>query len=92
MALTKSDIVKNIAQETGISKQNSKDLLDHFLNLIKMNLKKMNPVKISNFGTFEVKRTPSRMGRNPKTKQEYIISERNKITLKTSKNIKNFLN
>ena len=92
MALNKRDIAKHIANETDISKQDSKDLLDHFINLIKANLKKMNSVKISNFGTFEVKKTPSRIGRNPKTREEHIISERNRITLNTSRNIKDFLN
>jgi len=92
MVLTKRDIAKHIATETDISKQDSKDLLDHFINLIKANLKKMNSVKISNFGTFEVKKTPSRIGRNPKTREEHIISERNRITLNTSKNIKDYLN
>ena len=92
MTLTKRDIAKHIANETDISKQDSKDLLDYFINLIKANLKIMNSVKISNFGTFEVKKTPSRIGRNPKTREEHIISERNRITLNTSKNIKDFLN
>ena len=92
MALTKLDIAKHIAKETDIPKHDSQQLLDNFIDLIKANLKKKNSVKISNFGTFEVKKTPSRMGRNPKTKQEYIIPERNRITLNTSKNIKDFLN
>ena len=92
MTLTKRDIAKHIANETDISKQDSKDLLDYFINLIKANLKIMNSVKISNFGTFEVKKTPSRIGRNPKTREEHIISERNRITLNTSKNIKDYLN
>ena len=91
MSLTKSDIAKNIAKETSISNQDSKHLLNNFIDLIKVNLKKMNSVKISNFGTFEVKKTPARMGRNPKTKQEHLISERNRIALKTSKNVKDFL-
>ena len=92
MSLTKSDIAKHIAENSGISKKTSKDLLDYFIDLIKSNLKNKKSVKVSNFGTFEVKRTPSRIGRNPMTKEEYIISERNRITLNASKNIKDILN
>ena len=92
MSLTKSDIALNIAKHTGISKQDSKALLENFIEQIKFSLKNKISVKISNFGTFEVKKTPSRIGRNPKTKKEYIISARNRITLNASKNIKDFLN
>ena len=92
MALTKSDIAKNIAENTGISKQDSKKILEHFIDQIKFGLKNRISVKISNFGTFQVKKTPSRLGRNPKTKEEYVISARNRITLKASKRIKDFLN
>jgi len=92
MALTKSDIVKNIAENTGFTKQDSKELLDHFLDQIKFSLKNSISVKISNFGTFEVKKTPARIGRNPKTKEEHIISERDRIILNPSKNIRDFLN
>ena len=92
MALTKSDIAQNIAKNTGISNQDSKALLDNFIEQIKFSLKNKISVKISNFGTFEVKKTPSRIGRNPKTKEEYMISARNRITLNASKNIKDFLN
>ena len=92
MSLTKSDIALNIAKHTGISKQDSKALLENFIEQIKFSLKNKISVKISNFGTFEVKKTPSRIGRNPKTKEEHMISARNRITLNASKNIKDFLN
>ena len=49
-------------------------------------------VKIHNFGTFKLKRKNSRLGRNPKTKEEVIISERNVITFIPSKNILKKLN
>jgi len=92
MALTKCDIAQNIAKNAGISKQDSKVLLDNFIEQIKSSLKNKISVKIYNFGTFEVKKTPSRIGRNPKTKEEHVISARNRITLNASKNLKDFLN
>tara|TARA_B100000886_G_scaffold334354_1_gene289758 strand:- start:30 stop:308 length:279 start_codon:yes stop_codon:yes gene_type:complete len=92
MSLTKSDIARHIAEKTGIPKKASKNLLNYFLDLIKLNLKNKKSVKISNFGTFVIKKTPSRIGRNPLTKDEYIISKRDRITLNASKNIKDILN
>jgi len=92
MSKTKSDIVDDIALQTGISKKLSQDLLEYFIFFLKSNLKKNNIIKISNFGTFEVKTSPSRIGRNPKTKEEFKISERNRVTLNTSKKIKDILN
>ena len=92
MSKTKSDIVEDIALGTNLSKKLSQDLLEYFIFFLKNNLKKNNLIKISNFGTFEVRTTPSRIGRNPKTKEEFKISERNRVTLNTSKKIKDILN
>ena len=49
-------------------------------------------VKISNFGTFHIRFKKSRVGRNPKTKEEKIIKERNVVLFKPSKDFKNFIN
>tara|TARA_B100001287_G_C22645280_1_gene512336 strand:- start:341 stop:697 length:357 start_codon:yes stop_codon:yes gene_type:complete len=49
-------------------------------------------VKIHNFGTFTLKRKKSRLGRNPKTKEEVIIKDRYVVTFKASKNILRLIN
>ena len=49
-------------------------------------------VKIAKFGTFILKKKNERIGRNPKTKEEKIISERNVILFKPSKELKKFIN
>jgi len=46
----------------------------------------------SNFGTFHIRFKKSRVGRNPKTKEEKIIKERNVVLFKPSKDFKNFIN
>ena len=56
------------------------------------NLKKYKIVKISNFGTFHIRFKKSRVGRNPKTKEEKIIKERNVVLFKPSKEFKKFIN
>ena len=90
MSLGKKDIVNNIYSEASFSKSTAKDLLESFINIIKSNSSKN--IKISNFGTFSIKTTPERVGRNPKTKKEYIISKRKKLVFKASAVLKNNLN
>jgi integration host factor subunit alpha len=49
-------------------------------------------VKIAKFGTFSIKSKKSRIGRNPRTKEEKIISERDVVLFKPSKELKKLLN
>ena len=90
MSLGKKDIVKNISSETFLIKATSKQILETFLKLIKDN--KYRQVKISNFGTFYIHVSPKRIGRNPITKQEFIIQKRKKLAFKASPLIKSEIN
>ena len=91
MSLTKSDIAKNIALKISISNQSAKQLLDNFIQVV-VSASKKNPVKISGFGTFVRKKTPSRIGRNPKTGKEFEILKRTKLNLISSNKIKEKIN
>jgi integration host factor subunit alpha len=91
MSLGKKDISINISTKAQISISNSNSLLNFFLTLIKDNSKNK-AIKISNFGTFSYKDTPQRLGRNPKTRENFIISKRAKLYFKPSNNIKSTLN
>ena len=90
--LTKKDLVNSIYMQIGFSKQISGNLLEEFLDLIIKNLNSEKKIKISNFGTFSIRKKKSRIGRNPKTKEEKKISERNVVTFKPSKEFKQFVN
>tara|TARA_B100000941_G_C28299010_1_gene445491 strand:+ start:137 stop:430 length:294 start_codon:yes stop_codon:yes gene_type:complete len=90
--LKKKDLINSIYMQIGYSKKISETLLDDFLGLIIENLKNNNKVKITNFGTFYLKKKRQRIGRNPKTKLSAIISERNVITFKASNELKKFIN
>tara|TARA_B100001057_G_scaffold224089_1_gene224347 strand:+ start:326 stop:625 length:300 start_codon:yes stop_codon:yes gene_type:complete len=90
--LTKKDLVNLIYMQIGFSKQISEILIDEFFSLIIMNLKKEKKIKISNFGTFIIREKKTRIGRNPKTKEEKMISARNVILFKPSKDFKDFIN
>ena len=91
MSFTKSDITKNIALKTSISNKSAKQLLDKFIQVV-VSASSKSQVKISGFGTFVRKKTPSRIGRNPKTGEEFEISKRTKLNLILSNKIKEKIN
>ena len=78
--------------QLGFSKKISENLLEDFLSILLNEIIKNKKVKISKFGTFELRYKKSRVGRNPKTLEKKIISDRNIILFKPSKNLKNFIN
>ena len=90
--LTKKDLVNSIYMQIGFSKQISENLIDEFFSLIISNLESEKKVKISKFGTFSIRLKKPRLGRNPKTKENKTISERNVVLFKPSKEFKNFVN
>ncbi len=90
--LTKKDLVNIIYMQIGFSKQMSEHLIDEFFSLITLNLKKEKKLKLTKFGTFFIKLKKSRIGRNPKTKEDKIISERNVVLFKPSKEFKEYIN
>ena len=90
--LTKKEIVNALYMQIGYSKKISETLLEDTFDLILENLIKSKKVKIAKFGTFILRKKGSRVGRNPKTKEEKIINERNVILFKPSKELKKFIN
>ena len=90
--LTKKDLINAIYMQIVFSKKISENLIDDFLLTIVENLKVEKKLKISKFGTFSVRKKKSRLGRNPKTKEKKIISERNVVLFKPSKEFKDLVN
>ncbi len=78
--------------QVGYSKNLSENLVEDVFEIILQNLIKYKKVKLSQFGTFILKKKNERIGRNPKTKESKIISERNVITFKPSKEFKRYIN
>ncbi len=91
MSITKKDLAKEISKNCDINHSSSHKIIDKFIALIKSK-SKFQHVKISNFGTFLYRNTPKRVGRNPKTKESYIITPRKRLRLNVSNEIKKFLN
>ena len=90
--LTKKDLVNMIYMQVGFSKQITENLVEEFFSIIVSNLSNKKNVKISKFGTFLIKSKSSRIGRNPKTKEEKEISKRDVVLFKPSKEFRELLN
>ena len=90
--LTKKDLVNLIYMQLGFSKKISESLIEDFFELIVENLKDEKVLKLSKFGTFSIRQKKTRVGRNPKTKEIKVISERNVVLFKPSKEFKDFVN
>ena len=90
--LTKKDLINIIYMQLGFSKQVSESLLNDFLTTIIINIKNEKKLKLSKFGTFIIRQKKSRIGRNPKTKESKLISSRNVVLFKPSKEFKEFIN
>ena len=91
MSLTKRDIAKNISLSNNLTFSESTNILNKFIQKI-ITLSKRSNLKLSNFGTFSYKFTPKRVGRNPKTKEEFTITSRKKLSFSSSKKIKELIN
>ena len=90
--LTKKDLINSVYMQIGFSKNISENLIDDFLSTIMKNLKNEKKLKLSKFGTFSVRSKKSRIGRNPKTKEEKTISNRDVVLFKASKEFKDLVN
>jgi integration host factor subunit alpha len=90
--LTKKDLVNEVYMQLGFSKQISENLIDDFLSTIILNIKTEKKLKLSKFGTFTIRQKKSRVGRNPKTKEIKMISSRDVVLFKASKEFKDYVN
>ena len=90
--LTKKDLINSVYMQIGFSKSISENLIDDFLATITENLKKEKKLKLSKFGTFSIRTKKSRIGRNPKTKEQKTISNRDVVLFKASKEFKDLVN
>ena len=89
---TKKEIINKVYQNLGFSKNFSSIIIDDFFEFIVSELKKLNKVKISSFGTFVIANKNERIGRNPKTKIETKITARRVVKFRSSMAIKKKLN
>ncbi len=89
---TREDIAESLHADFGLTKKDCIIFVNDIIDIIVEGLKANGCVKIHNFGTFKVNRKKSRIGRNPKTMEDVMISERNVLKFKPSKMILDHIN
>ncbi len=92
MTRIKEDIIRDVMNRITLDRKYAKNLVETILKIMKNSLEQSEEVMISGFGHFKVRRKNPRMGRNPKTKESYEISERTVVTFYPSKVFRKELN
>ena len=92
MSITKKDLSSELKNELKLSIELSDSLVDKFITSLKSALKSHEYIKLSGFGTFETFRTKERMGRNPKTMENFLIPSRKKVRFRLTSKAKYYLN
>lgn len=84
MALTKEKIINSIYHQVGLSKSQSRAVVERLFELIKQTLESGEDILISGFGKFVVKEKAARRGRNPQTTEDLQLRARRVVVFKTS--------
>lgn len=82
--LTRMDLSEAVFREVGLSRNESAQLVETVLAHLSDNLAQGDSVKISSFGTFNIRDKAARVGRNPKTGEEVPIHPRRVLTFRPS--------
>tara|TARA_Y100001958_G_C21178987_1_gene509244 strand:- start:606 stop:896 length:291 start_codon:yes stop_codon:yes gene_type:complete len=84
--LKKLDIIKDLSVKVGYSSSYSKKLVNDLIDIISENIK-YGHLNLKNVGSFKIISKKERIGRNPKTKKEYVVSQRKSVSFKPSKSL-----
>ena len=90
--ITRADLSQAVYEQVGLSRNESSDLVETVLEEICKSLERGDMVKISSFGTFQVRSKNQRVGRNPKTGEEVPIMPRRVLTFRASNVLKDRIN
>jgi len=87
----KKDLIDNLSKKTGFSNLFSNKIIDDFFDVL-IDHVKTKDLNLKNLGTFKIILKKERMGRNPRTKESFIITARKTISFVTSKNLQKLIN
>jgi integration host factor subunit alpha len=90
--MTKADIVEKIQAGTGMTKNESAEMMEEVFSIMKSTLEQGENLKISGFGSFVVKQKNDRRGRNPQTGETITISARRVVIFKPSTILREAIN
>ena len=91
-AMTKVDMIDQIAKDAGIAKTAARAALDSFVGMCSKEVKAGRTMRIAGLGTFSLKKTKARKGMNPKTGEPIKIAAKKRMAFKPSSHIKGMLN
>ena len=86
--ITKLDIIEYLSDKYHLSKHDTKNVVENFLEEIRLSLESGQDVKLSGFGNFELRDKSSRPGRNPKTGDVVPVSARRGVTFKPGQKLR----
>jgi integration host factor subunit alpha len=92
MALTKEQLINTIAELNGYPKNQSTELIETLLEIMKRTLESGEDVLVSGFGKFCVKEKRERRGRNPATGEDMMLAPRKVVTFRCSRQLKDKVN
>ncbi len=90
--MNKGELVEKISAVTGLTKKDSENAINAFVDTIQAALKKGEKVAIAGFGTFDVSNRKERVGRNPQTGEEIKIAASKTPKFKAGKSFKDMMN
>ena len=90
--MTKADIIEAIYDEVGFPKRESADMVETLFDIIKETLENGENIKLSGFGSFNIRDKRARRGRNPQTGESITITPRRVLTFKASNVFRDQLN
>jgi integration host factor subunit alpha len=88
MALTKADISEKLFQEVGLTKRESKEIVELYFKQLAKALQNGQQVKLSGYGNYELHDKNERPGRNPKTGEEIPVSARRVVTFRSGQKLR----
>ena len=91
MTVTKNDLINLVVDTSGLAKPQARDVVESFFEVMTSELESGNEVKVSGFGNFILRNKKPRIGRNPKTREEFEIKARRVVSFHTSNIVKKAL-
>ena len=86
--VTKADLAEHLFEKVGLNKREAKEFVDLFFEEIRSALIKEEPIKLTGFGNFDIRKKSERPGRNPKTGQQIPVTARKVVTFHASQKLK----
>jgi len=90
--LTRADLAETVVQKVGLPRNESQDLVELVIKVLSERLAEGEAVKLSSFGSFNIREKGERVGRNPKTGQEVPITPRRVLVFRPSNIMKDRIN